>query len=308
MPAQRGLYFLAGAVLTERKGFSSTDFYLFLATVLWGSDYLFAKIALREVSPLSFAAIRTFISAGLLVPIFLWQENDWGVKTRHLLSLGGLALLGGFLNRIFWSTGVDLTTASNASLLATTSPIFVLMISFFLFRTTVSWRAALGILVSFIGISLVIQGDWKEWVKGGGHVWGDLLMLLASLTWAFFTVLAKFLMKDHSSLKVMAYIMLIGSILFLPFLPNEKPGGWSSVSVLGWVSVFYVAITGNFLAYLFWMRGIQNIGPMRTILYSYLTPITAILFAIPFLGETLTAGQVWGALIVFAGIFLARSG
>lgn len=294
--------------MIERKGFSITDLYLFLATVLWGSDYLFAKIALREVSALSFAAIRTLISTGVLVPIFLRQENDWGVKTRHLLSLGGLALLGTFLNRILWSTGVDLTTASNASLLATTSPIFLLMISFFLFRTTVSWRAALGILVSFIGVSLVIQGDWREWVKGGGHVWGDLLMLLASLTWALFTVLAKFLMKDFSSLKVMAYIMLIGSILFLPFLPNEKPGGWSGVSLLGWVSVFYVAITGNFLAYIFWMRGIQNIGPMRTILYSYLTPITAILFAIPFLGETLTAGQIWGALIVFAGIFLARSG
>jgi drug/metabolite transporter (DMT)-like permease len=215
--------------------------------------------------------------------------------------------LGTFINRIFWSAGVDLTTASNASLLSTTSPIFVLLISFFLFRTAVSGRAALGILVSFIGVSLVIQGDWKEWVKGGGPVWGDLLMLLASVTWAFFTVLAKFLMKDHSSLKVTAYIMLIGSILFLPFLPNEKAGGWSGVSVLGWVSVLYVAFTGNFLAYFFWMRGIQNIGPMRTILYSYLTPITAILFAVPFLGETLTTGQIWGAGIVFAGIFLARS-
>jgi len=293
--------------LTERKGFSSTDLYLFLATVLWGSDYLFAKIALREVSPLSFAAIRTLISTGVLFPIFLRQENEWGVKTRHLVYLVGLALLGTFLSRIFWSKGVDLTTASNASLLSTTSPIFVLLISFFLFRTTVSWRAALGILVSFIGVSLVIQGDWKEWVKGGGHVWGDLLMLMASVTWAFFTVLAKFLMKDYSSLKVTAYLMLIGSILFLPFLPNERAGGWSGVSVLGWVSVLYVAFTGNFLAYFFWMRGIQNLGPMRTILYSYLTPITAILLAVPFLGETLTTGQIWGAVIVFAGILLARS-
>jgi len=293
--------------LTERKGFSPTDLYLFLATVLWGSDYVFAKIALREVSPLSFAAIRTLMATGVLFPIFLRREDEWRVKTRHLAYLAGLALLGTFLNRIFWSAGIDLTTASNASLLSTTSPIFVLMISFFLFRTAVSWRAALGILVSFVGVSLVIQGDWKEWAKGGGHVWGDLLMLLASVTWAFFTVLAKVLMKDYSSLKVTAYIMLIGSILFLPFLPNEKAGGWSGVSLTGWVSVLYVAFTGNFLAYFFWMRGIQNIGPMRTILYSYLTPITAIVFAVPFLGETLTTGQIWGAAIVFAGIFLARS-
>lgn len=292
--------------MSERKGFSSTDLYLFLATVLWGSDYLFAKIALREVSPLSFAAIRTLISTAVMFPIFLRQEKEWRVKPRDLLYLFGLGLLGTFINRVCWSVGIDFTTASNASLLSTTSPIFVLLISFFLFRTAVSWRAALGILLSFAGVSLVIQGDWKEWAKGGGNVWGDLLLLLASLTWAFFTVLAKFLMKEYSSLKVTAYIMLIGSILFMPFLPNERAGGWSGVSLLGWFSVFYVAFTGNFLAYFFWMRGIQNIGPMRTILYSYLTPITAILFAVPFLGETLTAGQIWGALIVFAGIFLAR--
>jgi drug/metabolite transporter (DMT)-like permease len=293
--------------LRDRKSFSITDFYLILATVLWGSDYIFAKIALREVSPMGFAAIRTLISTGALTAIFLRQEKDWRVKPRHLLSLFGLALLGTFSNRIFWSKGIDLTTASNAALLSTTSPIFVLISSLFLFRATVTWRAALGIFVSFIGVFLVIQGDWKEWVTDAGNVWGDLLILLAAITWALFTLLAKFLMKEYSSLKVTAYIMLIGSILFLPFLPNEKAGGWSGVSALGWFSVLYVAITGNFLAYSFWMRGIQNIGPMRTILYQYLTPITTILFAVPFLNETLTPAQMGGAVVVFAGIFLARS-
>ena len=293
--------------MTERKTFSLTDLYLSLATILWGSDYLFAKFALREVSPLSFAAIRTLISTGAMFPIFLRMEKDWRVKPRHVWPLIGLALLGTFINRIFWVTGMNLTTASNASLLSTTSPIFVLMVSFFLFRATVTWRATLGIIVSFIGVSLVIQGDWREWVRGGGNVWGDLCMLLASLTWAFFTVLAKFLMKEYSSLKVTAYIMLIGSLLFLPFLANENPGGWGEVSALGWVSVLYVALTGNFLAYLLWMRGIQNIGPLRTIFYTYLTPITAILFAVPFLNETLTLAQIGGALVVFIGVFLARS-
>jgi drug/metabolite transporter (DMT)-like permease len=293
--------------LTERKGFSVTDLYVSLATILWGSDYLFAKIALREVSPLSFAAIRTLISTGAMFPIFLRREQDWRVKPRHIGPLVGLALLGTFINRIFWATGMNLTTASNASLLSTTSPIFVLIVSFFLFRATVTWRATLGIIVSFIGVSLVIQGDWMEWVRGEGHVWGDLCMLLASLTWAFFTVLAKFLMKEYSSLKVTAYIMLIGSLLFLPFLANENPGGWSGVSALGWVSVLYVALTGNLLAYLLWMRGIQNIGPLRTIFYTYLTPVTAILFAVPFLNETLTPAQIGGALVVFVGVFLARS-
>ncbi len=293
--------------MTDRKGFSPTDLYLSLATILWGSDYVFAKIALREISPIGFAAIRTLISTGVMFPIFIHREKDWRVKPRHIPLLIGLALLGTFFNRIFWATGMNLTSASNASLLTTTSPIFVLIVSFFLFRATVTGRAVLGIVVSFIGVSLVIRGDWTAWAKGGGNLWGDLCMLLASLTWAFFTVSAKFLMKEYSSLKVTAYIMLVGSLLFLPFLTNQNPGGWSGVSPLGWMSVVYVAISGNFLAYLLWMRGIQNVGPLRTILYSYLTPITAILFAVPLLNESLTPMQIWGALVVFTGVFLARS-
>jgi probable blue pigment (indigoidine) exporter len=123
-----------------------------------------------------------------------------------------------------------------------------------------------------------------------------------------FTTLAKFLLKDHSSLKVTAYVMVFGSVLFLPFLPNEKPGGWAGISALAWFSVIYVGLSGNCLAYFLWMKGIQKIGPLRTILYSYLMPVTAIVFSVPLLDETVTMTQVWGALIVFAGIFLARSG
>jgi drug/metabolite transporter (DMT)-like permease len=77
---------------------------------------------------------------------------------------------------------------------------------------------------------------------------------------------------------------------------------------LAWFSVLYVAILGNGLAYFLWVVGIQRIGPLRTILYQYLMPVTAIFCAVPFLQETLTALQIGGAAVVFGGIFLARSG
>ncbi len=75
-----------------------------------------------------------------------------------------------------------------------------------------------------------------------------------------------------------------------------------------WLGVLYVAVLGNSLAYFLWIRGIRDIGPVRTVLYQFLMPVTVILFSVPFLNETLTAMQVGGALVVFAGIFLARSG
>ena len=292
----------------EKKAFSITDLYLLLAMIIWGSDYPFAKIALREVSPVSFSAMRTVISTVVLMPFFIKGEKDWSVSVRHFLWLGGLALLGTFLNRVFWSIGLSLTTASNSALLMATSPIFVLIGSSLFLRAEVTFRTGVGIFISFAGVFLVIQGDWKGWAMSSETFQGDLIIIAAAVFWALFTVLAKKLLKEYSSLKVTAYVMFIGTILFLPFLPNEKGGGWGEISGLAWFSVLYVAILGNCVAYFFWIRGIQKIGPLRTILYQYLMPVTAILFSIPFLKENITTTQVWGAAVVFGGIFLARSG
>jgi len=279
-----------------------------MATVIWGSDYPFAKIAMQEISPLSFSAARTILATAVLFPFFLKQEPSWKVPRRDFLYLILLACFGTFVNRICWSVGLNLSTASNAALLMTTSPIFVLITSVLLFRSSVTWKAASGILVAFAGVFFVIQGDLKGWNWSGESFLGDLILLVAAVSWALFTALAKCLLKDHSSLKVTAYVMAIGSVLFIPFLPNENPGGWREISALAWFSLLYVGLSGNCLAYFLWMKGIQNIGPLKTILYSYLMPITAIAFSIPLLGETVTATQVWGGLIVFAGVFLARSG
>ena len=302
-----GLSFSKKPLLNKHK-FSLTDFSLILATVIWGSDYPFAKIALKEISPLSFSAARTLLAAAALIPFFLKQERSWKVSRRDFIYLVILACFGTFLNRICWSVGLSLSSAANAALLMTTSPIFVLIASAVLFRSSVTWRATTGILVAFGGVFLVIRGDLKGWDSSSDHFLGDLILLGAAVSWALFTALAKFLLKDYSSLKVTAYVMAVGSVLFIPFLPNENPGGWSGISALAWFSVFYVGLSGNCLAYFLWMKGIQNIGPLRTILYSYLMPITAVAFSIPLLGEAVTGAQVWGGLIVFLGIFLARSG
>jgi drug/metabolite transporter (DMT)-like permease len=294
--------------LSTKRNFTLTDFSLILATVIWGSDYPFAKIAMQEISPLSFSAARTLLATAALFPFFLKQESSWKVSRRDFVYLILLACFGTFLNRICWSVGLSLSTSANAALLMTTSPLFVLIASAVLFRSSVTWRATAGIVVAFVGVFLVIRGDLKGWDWSSEHFLGDVILLGAAVSWALFTTLAKFLLKDYSSLKVTAYVMAVGSALFLPFLPNDKAGGWGGISALAWFSVFYVGLSGNCLAYFLWMRGIQNIGPLKTILYSYLMPITAIAFSIPLLGETVTGVQVWGGLIVFLGIFLARSG
>ncbi len=307
-PLPAGFLFFGSRALSEKKNFSITDFYLITAMVIWGSDYPLAKIALQEVSPLSFAAVRTLLSTFFILPFFLKWEKSWFVSWRDFFWLSVLALLGTFLNRLFWSYGLASTTASNSALIMATSPIYVLILSALFFRGEVTLRSVLGVVTAFIGVALVIKNDWQGWGILSQTLLGDLFIMAASFCWSLLTILAKRILKDHSSLKVTTYIMLISSILFIPFVPNEKPGGLWGISYQAQFSVLYVAIMGNGIAYFLFIQGIKSIGPLRTILYQYLSPVAAILFAIPILGETLTASQVWGALIIFGGIFLARSG
>ena len=218
-------FFQRMKVLPEKQKFSLTDFSLIMATVIWGSDYPFAKIAMQEISPLSFSAARTLLATAALFPFFLIQESSWKVSRRDFLYLILLACFGTFLNRICWSVGLSLSTASNAALLMTTSPIFVLITSVLLFRSSVTWRATAGIVVAFVGVFLVIRGDLKGWDWRSTYFLGDLILLGAAVSWALFTALAKFLLKDYSSLKVTAYVMAIGSILFRSLFAERKTRG-----------------------------------------------------------------------------------
>ena len=223
-PLTAGFPFFTGIELDKKRAFSA-DLYLILTMVIWGSDYPFAKFALREVSPLAFSAMRTLISTLILLPFFIRQEKIWSVSGRHLLGLISLAFLGTFMNRVCWSVGLNLTTASNSGLLMSTSPIFVLLFSSLFLRNEVNLCAALGIIIAFVGVFLVVEGDWKGWKMKSETFQGDLILIGAAIFWAMFTVLAKRFLKEFSSLKVTAYVMGIGTVLFsCRFCPMRKVG------------------------------------------------------------------------------------
>jgi drug/metabolite transporter (DMT)-like permease len=283
------------------------DLYLILAAVLWGSDYPFAKIGLGEISPLAFSAARTLLAAGALVPFFVRQQSSRRVSRRDWVSLGLLACCGVFVSRICWSVGLTLSTASNAALLMTSSPMFGLVTSFFVSPSAVTRRATLGLLIGLGGVVTVLHGDVKGWSWSEEHLLGNLILLAAAISWAVFTVLAARVLSHYSSLTVTTYVMVIGSVLFVPFVQNTRPGGWGAVSSLGWFSVVYVGLSGNCLAYFLWMKGIATVGPVRTILYFYLVPITAIASSVMVLGEGVTSTQICGGLIVGLAVLVARS-
>ena len=218
-----------------------------------------------------------------------------------LIGFLGIALFQGG-----WAYGLSLTTASKASILVATSPVFGALLVSFRGEAT-SFLGWVGVLVSLAGVAVIINNSLTEITVGGGSFLGDLLVVGAAFVWAIYTVVSGPMVMRRGPLWVTAWAMLFGAIIltcadFSAVLHTD----YSAIPLTGWVAWFATAILGGALAFVWYCSGISRLGVARGMAYSFLIPVVAIATSIAFFGETLSFVQMGGVLIVLAGLQLTR--
>lgn len=279
----------------------------FLAIAVWGSTYWVVKVLVRDdFSPLSLAAMRVVLGAAVLFLALLVMEKDWQVGKRDLPLLALLGLCGLVVFQVFFVEGLKYTTASNASAVMSTSPIFAAITVVLTRVDELRWRTVAGIILAFAGVALVTQKEGLSLGVESGLL-GETFSLLAAIGWGIFVAMQMPLLKRYSPLKVMTYATIFGSIFILPFTTSDLLAqDWGSVSPLGWALAIYYVIISGCVAMILYGRGVRNWGPAKTSAYSYLNPIFGIFSGVLFLGESMVPVQVVGILAVFVGLALAR--
>jgi drug/metabolite transporter (DMT)-like permease len=164
----------------------------------------------------------------------------------------------------------------------------------------------LGAALSAAGIYVVIgQGLSLD----ATSLRGDLMMFAAVCCWAAYTLGARPLMTRHSPVGVTGLSMAIGTLLYVPvLLPRLMRVHWGAVSGTTWFALVYSALFALCVAYTIWYMAVREIGSARTSVYSNLIPLVAMLTAVVFLGEPLSAKKMAGAAAVLVGVALTRAG
>jgi drug/metabolite transporter (DMT)-like permease len=276
---------------------------------IWGINFTVVKAALAELSPLAFNALR-FSIASLLTLAALWLvERDvrWapGDGWRFL----GLGLVGNAVYQFLFINGLNRTTSGNGSLILATIPIFVPLIGTLLRIERISVRAWVGICLSCAGIALIVLGSGKEVGLASEMTVGNLMILAAATLWASYTVLSRPLLTRYSPLKVTALAMFAGTpFIVLYAIPGLRAQNWDAVSWQGWGGLAFSSILAIALAYVVWNLGVSRVGGARTAVYNNLTPVVAALTGWLFLREAITLWVIGGAALIFAGIYLTRTG
>jgi drug/metabolite transporter (DMT)-like permease len=281
---------------------------LLFMVIIWAVNFSVSKVALEELEPLAFNALRFPLAAALLYVVLRGRGAIPLPARAEVPRVLALGLLGNLLYQMFFIFGLDRTRAGNASLLLASTPIITALLSAASGHERVRPRVWLGVIATFGGILLVVLGGRAQVQTGAATLIGDLLMFLASIAWAFYTVGSRPLVDKYGSLPVTAWTLWIGAAgLFLVGLPGVARMEWSSISPLTWAGVFYAGVLSIGVAYIIWYYGVERLGNTRTSTYSNLTPVVAMAVAWMWLGEAPTPAQIVGTVVILSGVTVAQT-
>jgi drug/metabolite transporter (DMT)-like permease len=301
--------------MTTRLSFSTA---LLLSTppLLWAGNAVVGRLMTTQVPPITFNLLRWAVVLMLLLPLAAWVLRPNSPLWSHWRRMALLGLLGmGSYNALQYMA-LKTSTPLNVTLVGASMPIFMLGLGRLFFGATISKPQAFGVLFSISGVLTVLtRGDWQQLL----HlrlVLGDVLMLLATATWAWYSWL---LIKpptdspDPPALRqdwaawLMAQVVpgLMWSGLFTGVewtLASDHTLHWDWPL---WVALAYVALGPSLLAYFCWGKGVSSAGPQMAGFFVNLTPLFAALLSGAILGEWPKAYHAVAFALIVGGIIVS---
>jgi drug/metabolite transporter (DMT)-like permease len=274
--------------------------------LIWGMNFGITKLALAEIPPLPFTAIRFAAASVLLWLIVRLLEGPTGVPAGAMKTLILLGVLGNTCYQLAFTVGLDHTTATNSALILSMLPTVVAVLGGLLGLERITRRMGWGIVIGTLGVVIVIA------TRGVGFrsdtLPGDLLTVAAVFCWAGYTLGLRRVPAGVSSLRVTTITTIAGTPgLLLAGLPGVLRLNWSAVSAQAWAGLGYAATFSLVFAYLLWNRSVKAVGGTRTAIYMCVTPLVAATGAWLLLGERPHALQGLGAVLIVTGVLLTRA-
>ncbi len=281
---------------------------LFIAYLIWGINFVVAKLTLEEIPPSSLAFLRFAIASLFLAPFFIAETKKVHIKKEDLPSLIAAGVFIVTLNIIFFFEGIVRTTAINASVITLIIPMASVLAGWWFLKEKVYLVNLAGILIGLIG-ALIIIGV-PDLILGQYSLtalFGNFLIFLASLSFVVGSIFSRQMLKKYPSLTVTAIAFMVGTVtFFIPalreyFLDSTWP---TRVGMVGIFGIFYMALLSSISAYLLFEWGLAKTNVNQAQLFHYIEPFIAGFFAVLILSEQITVPFIVGAICIGAGVFL----
>jgi len=276
-------------------------FTIFLVQISFGVFHVVAKAVLRDLEPLAMAAIRVSVATPILMAL-AWRRDRFIPARRDLPMLALLGGLGVFANQVLFITGLKHTTATNASILMLSVPVFAVAAAAVLGIERAGVGRVVGILLSVAG-ALVLVNPLRFSTDHGAAL-GNAIILANGLAYALFLVLQRPVLARIPWRTVTAWSFLFGTAGVIPFaIPALAALDLAAVPARAWLGMVYIIVFPTVFAYAASTWAIRRSSPALVAAYNTLQPLVAATLAATFLGERFGWVEAVGFALIVAGLW-----
>lgn len=277
---------------------------ILIASFFAGGNAVFAKIALREISPLTFSFVRYLIASILILLLFFKQRPRFDKNFLKVFLVSSLSTA----NIIIFSFGVRLTAASIAQMIHSSVPILTVGFSLLLIREKITKKKLLGIIIGFIGTAIIIILPLiNNGAQFKNNLFGNMMVFLGAIFFSIYGVLSKKLQVKYSPVQLTIAFCLTTVVITFPLALMEHGGTFNELlklSNFAMFAVIYTSVFGAFIFYLLYHYAIKHGSALIASVSLYIIPVIAFGWAALLLGERLTIGFMIGAALAFTGAFI----
>lgn len=275
------------------------------ANMMWGLMSPVVKIVFASgaVLPMIMVDFRVAGAALLfwLTSLFLPREH---VPPKDILRLFGAGMLSVLFNQGCFILGVSLTSPGEASLVTTTMPMWVMLLAWLILREPITLKKAGGIAAGAAGAIILIMGNGGT-ASGSNPALGDVIVLLAQLSYALYLTLYRNFIRKYSLVTLMKWMFLSATVVGLPGSVKWLAAtDWQIISAMEWSGIAYVVVCGTFLAYVCIMIGQKNLRPTLVGMYNYVQPVVATITGICLGLDRFTPVKALAIVLIFTGVWL----
>jgi drug/metabolite transporter (DMT)-like permease len=280
---------------------------LSLTAFFWSLNWVIGRAIVGHVSPFALTFVRWVVAVMVMMP-FAWPQiraHRQSIR-RNWKTILWLGAWGTGLHNVFAYLGLHYTTATNGVILNSSIPVMIIILGWAIYRDTITRVQALGVAVSIAGIlAIVSRGDLSVLARLELNK-GDLIVLSGMIFWAAYTVFLRMKPADLPGLAMLACCGTVGVTLLFPLFLAEMLifEGHVEFTFATVAAMLYVGIFPSFMGYVFWNRGVAEVGSNVAGIFMHLMPVFGALLAWMFLGEHIQLFHIVGIALILTGITL----
>ncbi|MDR3141083.1 MAG: DMT family transporter [Tannerellaceae bacterium] len=281
--------------------------FILLANVLFGINMPISKYLLPDlVQPESLTIMRMLFAC-----IMFWLASLFMKKEKVPLKDIGLLFICGMcgiaFNQSLFLWGLSQTSPVDASIIATSGPIFVMLLAALILKEPITKLKAFGVLIGAGGgVLLILSSTYVS--NQASSLEGDLKIVTSGFIYSIYVVISKPLSQRYSPVTIMKWMFLFSSIVLAPFMYRSMldtavfhriPADWKEVS-----AIMYVLVGATFIPYLLIPMALKRIRPTTLSMYNYAQPIIASLIAVMAGQDTFSVSKIISSILVFVGVYM----